>query len=110
MLLVELCKYVYYIFVVYVHTAFCNLIGVWKFLNRDKPDEHDSPDLSLFLSRRGWCARLVVNAFLVTLELTKACGRVVIFIHYSIILPQHILYMNISWTNHRQDVDINLGN
>ena len=30
-------------FAVYVHT-FCNLIGVWKFLNRDKPDVHDSPD------------------------------------------------------------------
>ena len=53
---------------------------------------------------------LVVNVFLVTLELTKACGRAVIIIHYSIILPQHILYnLNISWTNHRQDVDINLG-
>ena len=49
--------------------------------------------------------------FLVTSELTKACGRAVIIIHYSIILPQHILYnLNISWTNHRQDADMYLGN
>ena len=33
---------------------FCNLIGVWKFLNRDKPDVHDSQTLS----RRGWRVRL----------------------------------------------------
>ena len=26
------------------HAACCNLIGVWKFLNGDKPDVHDSPD------------------------------------------------------------------
>ena len=46
--LVELHEYVDYIFAVYVHT-FCNLIGVWKFLNGDTPDVHDSPDpLSLF--------------------------------------------------------------
>ena len=54
---------------------------------------------------------LVVKVFLVTSELTKACGRAVIIIHYSIISPQHILYnLNICWTNHRQDVDVNLGN
>ena len=23
--------------------VYCNLIGAWKFLNRDKPDVHDSP-------------------------------------------------------------------
>ena len=46
----------------------------------------------------------------VTSEFTKACGRAVIIIRYSIILPQHILYnLNISWTNQRQDADINLG-
>ena len=49
--------------------------------------------------------------FLVTSELTKACGRAVIIIHYSIILPKHILYnLNISWTNQRQDADSNVGN
>ena len=54
----------------------------------------------------------VVNLFLVTSELTKACRWAVIIIHYSIILPQHnVLYsLNISWTNHRQDADINFGN
>ena len=26
------------------HAACCNLIGVWKFLNGDKPDVHDFPD------------------------------------------------------------------
>ena len=26
------------------HAACCNLIGVWKFLNGDKLDVHDSPD------------------------------------------------------------------
>ena len=41
----------------------------------------------------------------------RACGRAVIIIPYSIILPQHILYnLNITWINHRQDADINLGN
>ena len=53
----------------------------------------------------------VVNVFLVTSELTLPCGRAAIIIHYSIILPQHILYnLNISWTNYRQDDDINFGN
>ena len=42
------------------HAVYCNLIGVWKFLNGDTLDVHNSPDpLSLFLSRRGWCARLM---------------------------------------------------
>ena len=38
-------------------------------------------------------------------------AAVIIIHYYSIILPQHILYnLNISWTNHRQDGDINFGN
>ena len=44
-------------------------------------------------------------------HITEACERAVIIIHYSIILPQHILYnLNISWTNPIQDADINLDN
>ena len=41
----------------------------------------------------------------------KTCGRAVIIIHYSIILPQHFLYnLNISCTCQRPDAKINRGN
>ena len=54
---------------------------------------------------------LFVNVFLVTSELTKACGRAVIISHYSIILPQHFLYkLNISCTYQRQDACTNVDN
>ena len=41
----------------------------------------------------------------------KTCGRAVIIIHYSIILPQHFLYIfNISCSYQRQEAWINSGN
>ena len=43
-------------------------------------------------------------------DLTKACGRVVITIHYSIILPKILYNLNISLANQREDADINIGN
>ena len=76
-------------------TAIFQLLGIWS---------------KLHYNNSAIRPLLIVKVFLVTSELTKACGRAVIIIHYSIILPQHIQYnynLNISWTNQRQDVDIN---
>ena len=62
---------------------------------------------TVFMANNTVLPLLVINVFLVTSGLTKACGRAVIIIHYSIILPQHLLYnLNISCTYERQDADI----
>ena len=44
---------------------FCNLIGVWKFLNGTRRMCMIPQTLSLFLSRRGWRARLIQTPTLI---------------------------------------------